>query len=164
MTAARPTPLHGRKVDNRGAHMHVPLSHPHKQRFLEWLCTPLKERDPRTMDALAEEMAITRRTLTNWKTDDKEFMEEWEKRYKKTIGSPERKQKILDVLYRTATDPDDPKHVQAAEKYMALIGEVKPSKMEVAVTRPVSTLTDEELSAIIAERAAAEMEARKTAG
>lgn len=140
--------------------MVVPLSHPHKQRFLEWLCTPLKEREPRTMDLLAQEMEITRRTLTNWKTDDKEFMEEWEKRYKKGIGSPERKQKILDTLYRTATDPDDPKHVQAADKYFLLIGEMKPSKVEVAVTRPVTSLTDEELAAMIAERAAQELDAR----
>jgi hypothetical protein len=157
---ARITPLHGEPArDGRGS-PHIPITDFRKQRFLEWLCTPVSQRDPRTMDLLAEELQMSRRALTNWKTDDKEFMEEWERRYKKTIGNPERKQKILDTLYKTATDGDDPKHVQAAEKYMNLIGELKPQKMEVAITRPVTSLTDEELGALISERAQSEIEAR----
>lgn len=142
------------------ANRYIPVSDFRKQRFLNWLCTPPKEREPRTMDELADELQVTRRTLTNWKTDDKEFMEAWEKLYLRTIGNPERKQSIMDVLYKTATDPDDPKHVQAAKQYFEIEGSVKPAKMEVQVTRPAKDLTDEELDALMAEAIASEKQAR----
>lgn len=154
-------PLHGRKIDGRGKHMVVPISDFRKQAFLAWLCTPVKERDPRTMEDLAEQLGVTRRTLTNWKTDDKEFIDEWEKRYLKTIGDPSRKSEIMDTLLRTATDSDDPKHVQAAKAYFEIEGSIKPAKMQVEVTREAKELTDDELAQLIALKAEAEHERRQ---
>lgn len=138
-----------------------PINGFQKQRFLTWLCTPPKERDPKTMDALAQEIGVERRTLTNWKTVDKEFLEAWEKLYLKTIGNPERKSAIMDTLYRTATDPDDPKHVQAAKQYFEIEGSVKPAQMEVRVTKEASQLSDEELAKIAAAKASDELAARR---
>jgi Helix-turn-helix of insertion element transposase len=143
-----------------GAHMIVPISDFRKQRFLHWLCTPPSERDPSTMEALAEELGLTRRTLTNWK-DDKEFLEAWEKLYLKTIGNPEVKMRIMKTLERTATDPDDPKHVQAAKTYFEIEGSVKPARMEVQMTqRPAKELSDEQLAELIALNAQAEKDQR----
>jgi len=153
-------PLYGEKEDGRGKHMVTPLSDFRKQRFLKWLCTPVKERKPQTLIDLAEELQITRRTLHTWKSDDKEFMEAWEKLYLRTIGNPERKQTIMDTLYRTATDPDDPKHVQAAKQYFEIEGSVKPAKMELQVTGSAQQLTDEQLDELLAVRAQTEKDSR----
>jgi len=151
--------LYGEKVDGRGKHMLVPISDFRKQAYLDWLCTPMKEREHKTKEALAGSLGLTRRTLTNW-SDDKEFLEAFEKRYLKTIGDPGRKQEIMDVLYRTATDPDDPKHVQAAKQYFEIEGSIKPAKMQVEVSRPAMDLTDDELDAILADKIASERSQR----
>ena len=140
---------------------HIPITDFRKQRLLHWLCTPPSERDPATLLDLAEELSVTRRTLTNWKTDDKEFLEAWEKLYLKTIGNPEVKMKIMKTLERTASDADDPKHVQAAKAYFEIEGSVKPAKMQVEVTqRPAKELSDDELAELISINAQAEQEQR----
>jgi len=143
------------KVDGRGQHNHIPISDFRKQTFLKWLCTPSKERDPRTISDLALQLDVGRKTLYRWQ-EDKEFLEAWEKMYLRTIGDPSRKSEIMETLFRTATDPDDPKHVQAAKTYFEIEGSVKPAKMEVSVTRPTAELTDEQLAELLAERAEAE--------
>ena len=140
--------------------VYVPVSDFRKQRFLHWLCTPPKDREPRLLEELAEELGLTRRTLTNWK-DDKDFLEAWEKLYLKTIGNPEVKMRIMKTLEKTATDPDDPKHVTAAKTYFEIEGSVKPAKMDVQVTqRPAKELTDEQLAELIALNAQAEKDQR----
>lgn len=140
----------------------IPLSDFRKQRFLDWLCTPTKERDPATFTGIAKELGFERRTLQNWR-QEKEFLEEWERRYLATIGNPSRKSEIMDTLLKTATDPDDPKHVQAAKAYFEIEGSIKPAKMEVQVTRPASELTDDQLAEILAEKARGEIKQRNTA-
>lgn len=132
-----------------------------KQTFLDWLCTPPSERTPKTMEELAKHLAVDRRTLTHYKTEDKEFMEAWEKRYLQTIGNPGRKQEIMDTLYKTATDGDDPKHVQAARTYFEIDGSLKPARMEVNVTRDTKDLTIEEIEALMAAHAQNELQARE---
>lgn len=148
---AKPTPLYGDKPDGRGQHLVIPVTDWRKQTFLKWLCTPPKERDPRTQEDLAKHLGFSRETLSRWK-EDKDFLEAWEKMYLKTIGDPARKQAIMDTLYRTATDPDDPKHVQAAKQYFEIEGSVKPAKMQVEVTKSAATLTDAELDEILATK------------
>ena len=157
---AKPEPLYGEKVDGRGKHLVIPITDFRKQTLLKWLCTPVSEREPKTLTALAEQLGFDRRTLQLWKAEDKEFIEAWEKLYLKTIGDPGRKQAIMDTLYKTATDPDDPKHVQAAKQYFEIEGSVKPQKMQVEVSRPAKELTDEELDAILAEKISAEKQQR----
>jgi Helix-turn-helix of insertion element transposase len=137
-----------------------PLHGMHKQRLLDWLMTPPSERDPRQLQQLADELGVERRTLTRWKQDDREFIEEWEKRYLRTIGSPERKQTIMDTLFRTASDPDDPKHVQAAKQYMEIEGSMKPVRHQIEVTRNPIDLSDDELDQLLAERISAEKQRR----
>ena len=154
-------PLHGKKQDGRGQHKVIPLTDFRKQAYLDWLCTPIKERDPKTKGALADQLAIDRQTLSAW-VRDKEFLEEWERRYLATIGDPSRKSAIMDTLYKTAIDPDDPKHVQAAKQYFEIEGSVKPSKVELQVSGSPKELTDEQLAEIIQLKAVGELNQRKT--
>lgn len=137
----------------------IPLSDFRKQAFLDWLTTPPREREHRTLDAFAEAIDVHANTLTAWKRDA-DFLAEWEKRYLSGIGSPERKQNIMDTLLRTATDQDDPKHVQAAKTYFEIEGSMRPQKMQVEVTRAVRDLSDAELAGLIAEKAEREQESR----
>jgi hypothetical protein len=131
-----------------------------KQTYIEWLCTPKKERDPATQEELARRLRLSTGTLTKWKSDPR-FVEKWDQHYLTTIGSPERKQALLDTLYRTGTDADDPRHVQAAAKYMELVEGLKPQKLDITVHRPAKDLSDEELDAIAAQYVAREREARE---
>lgn len=137
----------------------LPLEHPKRQAYIDWLLTPPADRDPRRMEDLADNLGVTRRTLTNWKTRDKTFIEEWERRYLATIGSPERKQAIMDTLYRTAIDQDDPKHVQAAQRYMEIEGSLKPVKQQIEITKSAATLTDEELEELLVKKVASQKKA-----
>lgn len=130
-----------------------------KQRLLEWLLTPLGDRDPRTLEMLAEELSMTRRQLTTWKSEA-DFLEEWERLYRHTVGNPERKQHVVDTLYKTATDPDDPKHVQAASKYLEAVDAIAPQRVDVTVKGKASELSDDELKAMLGQYAANELQDR----
>jgi hypothetical protein len=131
-----------------------------RQVFIEWLCTPKREREPATQEAFAREHFLNPDVLTRWKKE-RQFVLEWETYYLATIGSPERKQNLLDTLYRTGCDGDDPRHVAAAAKYMELVEGLKPQKLDITVNRPAKDLSDEELDAIAAQFAARERAARE---
>lgn len=123
-----------------------------KARFIEWLCTPRRERDPQTQELLARRMRVRASTLSEWKNDP-EFCKLWEAHYLTTIGSPERKQTLMDTLFRTGSDADDPRHVQAASKYMEIAEGLRPVMVVTGNVRPVAEWTDEQLDAAIARHA-----------
>jgi len=129
------------------------------QRYMKWLCTPPADREPRHKKDLAAELGVDHRTLNNWSNDAK-FLKEWERLYLKTIGDPGVKLRIMQTLEQTATDPDDPKHVQAAKTYFEIEGSMKPAKMEVSVSKDVEKLSDEELDAFLSAHAEQEKERR----
>lgn len=130
------------------------------QRFFEWLLTPPADRFPSRQVELAEELGLDRNLLSQWKNDP-DFLAEWERRYRKTVGSPERAQSVLDSLYRTATDATDPRQVPAARAYLEAIDVMKPKRVDVTVTKGAAKeLTDDELMTMLAERAEAELAAR----
>ena len=99
------------------------------QRFFEWLLTPPSERYPSTQATLAEELGLERNLLSQWKNDP-DFLAEWERRYRKTVGSPERAKGVLDSLYETAIDRTDPRQVPAARAYLEAIDVMKPKRVE----------------------------------
>lgn len=130
------------------------------RRFMNWLCTPPKDREPRHKKDLAEELGVIHKTLNNWQNHP-EFLKEWERLYLKTIGDPGVKLRIMKTLEATATDRDDPKHVQAAKTYMEIEGSMKPQKVEVQVSKDPEKLTDEELDAYLSAAARSEVERRE---
>jgi hypothetical protein len=130
------------------------------ERFFEWLLTPLAERYPSAQKDLADELSIDRNLLSQWKNDP-DFLAEWERRYRKTVGSPEKAQSVLSALFETATDRTDPRQVPAARAYLEAIDVMKPKRLDVTVTKGAARdLTDDELVAMLAERAEAELAAR----
>jgi hypothetical protein len=133
-----------------------------RQHFLEWLCTPPEHRDPRTMTALAEKLSLSTQTLTRWKADTV-FIADWENLYRKTVGSPEKAQQIIERLFETADDRTDPRHVQAAKTFLEAIDAIKPKKVEVVVSKAAKDLSDEDLYRILAERAELELRERTDA-
>ena len=149
-------------VDGRGKHMIIPVADWRKQRYLEWLCTAPADREPKAKRDLAAELGLERRALWSWEQDP-EFLREWEKTYLKTIGNPGRKQQIMDTLFRTATDGDDPKHVAAAKEYFAIEGSLKPQKVQVSVNRDPDELTDEAIEGLIAAHAQSMKDTRERA-
>ena len=138
----------------------IPITDWRKQAFLDWLCTPASEREPATMEAFSDTVGMTRRTLSSWKKDD-EFLEHWEKRHRATIGNPDRVNEVLNVLYKTATDIDDPKHISAAKEFLNHVEGTRPQKVDVTVTRAdASSLSDDQLMELLASRAADELDRR----
>lgn len=130
------------------------------QRFLDWLLTPPNERVPPRQQDLAEELGVQRSLLSQWKNDP-DFHAEWEKLYRKKVGSPERAQAVLDALFETATDRTDPRQVPAARAYLEAIDVVKPRKVDVTVTKAAAKeLSDEDLMRMLADEAARELKAR----
>lgn len=130
-----------------------------REKFLGWLCTIPDDRWPRTQAELAEELGCSEHTLSKLKKDP-DFLREWEHQYRRTVGSPERAQNVLERLYETATDRTDPRQVQAAKQYLEAIDAVKPKKLEVSMQGSARNMSDEQLMAILTERAAEELERR----
>lgn len=135
-----------------------------KQRFIEWLCTPKRDRDPQTQAELARRMRLKVSTLSKWKIEA-DFLKAWELHYLQTVGSPERKQTLMDTLFKTGSDADDPRHVQAAAKYLDIAEGLRPQQIEVNVNhRPVKEWTDEMLDAALARHAENERHLRLVSG
>lgn len=129
------------------------------QHFLEWLCTHPDERNPPTQGELAGVLGTSHQQLTAWKNNS-DFLIAWEKLYRKTVGSPEKAQAVIERLFETATDRTDPRQVPAARAYLEAIDAVKPKQVAVTVSRSTKELTDEELMTILSERAAKELQDR----
>tara|TARA_R110000803_G_scaffold16310_2_gene44684 strand:+ start:2757 stop:3188 length:432 start_codon:yes stop_codon:yes gene_type:complete len=136
-----------------------------QERFIEWLLTPKDERRPRTQNELAIDLGVSAAKLSSWKGET-EFLQAWDGKYLRTIGSPETKMKIMQTLMGTATDEDDPKHVQAAKTFFEIEGSLRPAKTQVDVNvaaTPVSDLTTDQLNAMLASKAGDELGRRREA-
>lgn len=130
--------------------------------FMDWLCMIPEDRDPPTQRELAEKLALTSTTLTNWKKDP-HFMAEWEVQYRRTVGSPEKAQRVIQRLFETAEDRTDPRQVSAAKAFLEAIDAIKPKRVEVTVGRAAKDLSDDELYSLLADRAEKELAERTNA-
>lgn len=114
------------------------------------------------MRDLAAELGTSIAMLAKWK-EEPDFLKEWEREYLRTVGNPEVKMKIMRALEQIASDPDDPKIVQAARAYFEIQGTVKPQgTVEVNVnTKPPTELSDDELRELMAMKAGDELARRR---
>jgi hypothetical protein len=127
---------------------------------LDWLTTVPSEREPATQGELGEQLGLHNMVISNWKKDPG-FLAEWERIYRRKVGSPEKQQAVLDALHATATDRTDPRQVPAARAYLEAIDAIKPKKVDISVsTKPAKELNDEDLALLLAEAAVLEGERR----
>jgi hypothetical protein len=120
-----------------------------KMRYIEWLTTVPDYRRPKTERELAAELDVYPKTLYNWR-QDRDFREVWRDESDEVIGGADRRQAVLETLYRAATDERNPRHVQAGKLYLEAIGAMAPGKVDVTVTsKAVGMLSDDELERFI---------------
>lgn len=124
---------------------------PDKMRFIEWLTTPPAARVPGTEREFAAELDVHLKTLYNWK-QDREFREVWQGETDVVVGDLDKRQRILDTLYEVATDPHNPRHVQASKEYLAAIRAITPPELNPDGTelKAIGLLTEAELDRYIA--------------
>ena len=121
-----------------------------KMRYIEWLTTPPTYREPATEKQLAAELDVYSKTLYNWR-HDREFREVWQDNTDAVIGGEDRRQAVMDALYKAASDDHNPRHVQAAKLYLDAIGAMSPPKVDVTVShKALGMLTDEEIEVLLA--------------
>ncbi|HZY07703.1 MAG TPA: hypothetical protein VFE69_08160, partial [Ilumatobacteraceae bacterium] len=90
--------------------------------------------------------------------NDGAFLRLWEDRYRRVVGNPGKVQEVLQSLQETAADRTDPRQVQAARAYLEALDVMKPKRVDVTVTSTAAKqLTDEQLTEMIAARAAQEL-------
>jgi hypothetical protein len=130
-----------------------------KVKVMEWLTTPVPEREPSSRQKLADLLGVDVRTVRGW-TEHPQFVEEWRRRSSAIIGSPDRSRQIMDTLYRAATDPRNRLQVQAAKLYLEATNAIRPPAMEVTVKR-TTELSDAELDALLAQGAVSLAEERR---
>lgn len=133
-----------------------------KMAYIEWLTTPPHAREPRTEKELAAKLDVYHKTLYNWR-HDREFREVWQDNTDAVIGGEDRRQAVMDALFRAASDDHNPRHVAAAKIYLDAIGAMSPAKVNVSVShKALGMLTDEEIEMLMA-RGIAEQRAAESA-
>jgi transposase-like protein len=138
-----------------GKGAYVPVRQdPRKMRYIAWLTTVPDYRVPAKEKELAAELDVYPRTLYNWR-QDREFREVWQGESDEVIGGADRRQAVLETLYRSATEERNPRHVQAAKLYLEAIGAMQPPKLDVTISgKALGMLDDDELERLIAIGAA----------
>lgn len=127
-----------------------------KMRYIEWLTTVPDYRQPKTERELARELDVYQKTLYNWR-QERDFIEVWRGESDEVVGGPDRRQAVLETLYRAATNERNPRHVMAGKLYLEAVGAMSPPRLDVTVSgKALGMLSDDELESLIA-RGVAEM-------
>lgn len=126
-----------------------------QQEYLEWLCTAPSERNPVSKNKMADHLGVDVKTLRRWEKKPA-FRNQWQERVDDIQGSPERTQRVLDMLYSRAVDGD----VKSAHLYLQATNRMAPPTIEVKSDRRSQDLSDSELDELIAAAAAREKDAR----
>lgn len=113
--------------------------------FLDWLLTPVGEREQNTMKSWGEAHGVSAGTLGDWKKD-RRFIREWEARADARNVGVERIQRIMDTLYEAGVDGD----VQAAKMWLTQVEKMRPPKV-VDQDAELEGLSDEELDELLAD-------------
>jgi len=110
--------------------------------YLDWLLTDEHERFPDTEAEWSRLYEVARDTVKKWR-QDRRFKEAWERRATEKNISPDRLQKVIDVLYRSAVGTGD---VAAAKQFLLYAEKLMPPKT-VQRDASVAHMTDVELRA-----------------
>lgn len=116
-----------------------------QRRFMEWCATPSYGRVPPYATEWAAAEGLAYDTVRKWKQKPV-FKRELEKLLAELNVSPDRLQKIVETLYKKATDSDDRDCVKSAQLYMQYVDKLQPTKVLVQTSeRDTAALSDEEL-------------------
>ena len=139
------------------------LPEPNHRRLVHWLCTPPKERDPKTQEGIAKKLGVSPRTIRSWMARD-DVRRAWAKMSDDIIGDPGKVAEVLEALRATALDPSHRQYTQAAKLYLEAVDAIKPPDKGVEVrltTTQITEMSDEKLDAMVAEEIA-RIKARET--
>lgn len=127
---------------------------------MEWLCTPPDLRVPGTQREWATANIVSPTTLTEWKKDT-EFRRAWDMRLTELQIDPEKIDQVMSALFAKAVAGSE----KAIQMYLQVVREFRPPpELEQADEGPgLGELSDDDLKAMIAEAASAELDARRTA-
>lgn len=110
--------------------------------YLDWLISD--DKFPETEAEWCKLHGVERGTVKKWR-QDRRFREMWERRAVEKNVSPDRLQKVIDVLYHAAIGTAD---VQAAKQFLLHVEKYMPPR-EIKRDASVAQLTDAEIRAEI---------------
>ena len=143
-------------------------NHRGKHYLLVWLTTAPELRDPPTLEELAGseipdadgQRMPSSRSLRSWKWEDT-FLKLWRAHSNDVVGSPERTQRVLEALEKTALDGEHKQHVAAANSFLKAVGAMTPPEASAVVKeKGLEQYTVEELQEMAANVAKKELQER----
>jgi hypothetical protein len=125
---------------------------PQRQRLAEWMATPKAVRQPSARAALAEEIGCASSSLSRWVLET-DVIAESTRLIQASASSPEKLEAIYAALFRaaTGTGTNGRVDVKAAQVYLQATGLLQ--QAQTVIVRNAEVLTDEELNALLSERA-----------
>lgn len=118
---------------------------PLQKEYVEWLIDPAPASVKGTKAQWARDHGVASSTLRLWQKHPA-FRKEMEARAEDLNLDPERIQKVVDAIYRAATDEQRP-DVNAAKLYLQYVERFIPKQIVVNEDRTFQGLSDEELAA-----------------
>lgn len=130
-----------------------PLS-PKQLDFVEWLVTPKGIREPSNQAEWAAQNHVHPTTLTKWRKE-LDFRKVWDERLTELQVDPENIDEVMTALVGKAKAGD----TKAIGMYMDIVKQFRPAPEvdPASLRQPLTELTDEQLAAMVAEHAAAEL-------
>lgn len=113
--------------------------------FIEWLATPAAERVPRSQAEFARKFNVTQQGLSMWKRDPRVITRvDAARRHATNVNDlPD----VIDALTKQATDPSNPRSVQAAKVLMTWWDRTVDESEQIHV----ASLSDAELEELVIE-------------
>ena len=119
--------------------------------YLDWLTDPQRVGSKQDQ---ADLHGVNRSTITRWENNGA-FVKAWADRVRELGGSPDRLQKAYDAMYEKGLQGD----VNAMKLWLMATGHLN-QVQEVAVHKSARDLSDDELAALLSDRARVERDRR----
>jgi hypothetical protein len=131
---------------------------PKQLAFIDWLVEAPGRRMPRTQVEWCKDNIVNGSVATTWKRDP-DFRAAWDRKMHERSVSPDLEQEVLDNLHAIATSSVKDA-VPAAKLWLSVAQEFRASAPKADPTEALSSMSDDELEALIAVAAASELESR----
>lgn len=129
--------------------------------LIDWLVEPPGRRNPPTLAKWCKAHQVNQTVASNWKRDAL-FREAWDRKMHESSVSPDLEQEVLDNLHAIATSQVKDA-VPAARLWLSVAQEFRDAAPKADLSASLQEMSDDELEALIARGAAAELAARESA-